>query len=103
MREQSDLIKKSDVSADAGAPLDRPIPFYPSSRYDAYPGEVTSGYNRLHEYWRSIRKHIWLILGIVVLVTTLTAVYMARQPESMNHFRECRSIWRLRTIRRSAH
>ena len=81
MREQSDLIKKSDASTDAGTSLDRPIPFYPSSRYDAYPGEVSSGYNRLHEYWRSVRKHIWLILGIVVLVSTLTAVYMARQPD----------------------
>ena len=80
MRDQSDLIKKSDVASETGAQLDRPIPYFPSSRYDAYPGEVTSGYNRLHEYWRSIRKHIWLILGIVVLVTTLTAVYMARQP-----------------------
>ena len=79
MREPSDLIKKND--ADAGASLDRTMPYYPSSRYDAYPDEVSSGYNRLHEYWRSVRKHIWLILGIVVLVSTLTAVYMARQPD----------------------
>ena len=50
MRDQSDLIKKSDVSAETGTQLDRPIPYFPSSRYDAYPGEVTSGYNRLHEY-----------------------------------------------------
>jgi len=54
------------------------------SRYDsAYPGpaEATSGYNRLHEYWRSVRKHIWLVLTIVVLLTALTALYMSRQPD----------------------
>lgn len=43
--------------------------------------EQTSGYSRLHDYWRSARKHIWLILGIMLLVTTLAAFYMARQPD----------------------
>ncbi|HEX8922674.1 MAG TPA: polysaccharide biosynthesis tyrosine autokinase, partial [Pyrinomonadaceae bacterium] len=40
-----------------------------------------SGYARLQEYWRSIRKHLWLILGIVSLITVLAAIYMARQPD----------------------
>src|SRR5450432_1635870 len=44
-------------------------------------GETSSGYNRLHEYWSSVRKHIWLVLGILVLVTSVTALYMARQPD----------------------
>lgn len=43
--------------------------------------ERGGGYARLREYWRSVRKHIWLILGIVGLVTSLAAVYMARQPD----------------------
>jgi capsular exopolysaccharide synthesis family protein len=81
MKEASELIPKRDVSPDAGAPMDRPAQYYPNSRYDSYPGEASSGYNRLHEYWRSVRKHLWLILGIVVLVTALTAVYMSRQPD----------------------
>jgi succinoglycan biosynthesis transport protein ExoP len=81
MKEPAELIKKRDVSPDAGGPLERPVQYYPSSRYDAYPGEATSGYNRLHEYWRSVRKHIWLIFGIVVLVVALTAIYMSRQPD----------------------
>ncbi len=80
MNESSELIKKRDVVAENGS-LDRQAPYYPSSRYDSYPGEPTSGYNRLYEYWRSVRKHMWLILGIVVLVTSLTAVYMSRQPD----------------------
>ena len=81
MKKSAELTKKSDVSEDGGAPLvERPVPFYPSSRYDAYPGEVSSGYNRLHEYWGSVRKHFLLVIAIVVLVTALTTVYMARQP-----------------------
>lgn len=79
MKERSQ-IQKREVPPEAGAPL-QPAPFFPNSRYDAYPEETSSGYNRLHEYWHSIRKHLWLILGIVVLVTALTAVYMSRQPD----------------------
>jgi succinoglycan biosynthesis transport protein ExoP len=33
----------------------------------------------LLDYWRTIRKRLWLILGITFLVTALTAVYMARK------------------------
>src|SRR5882672_9862342 len=81
MKESSELIKKRDVAPDGGAPLERPAPYYPSSRYDSHPEEPGSGYNRLHEYWRSIRKHIWLVIMILVLVTSLTALYMSRQPD----------------------
>jgi succinoglycan biosynthesis transport protein ExoP len=38
-------------------------------------------YSRLHDYLRSARKHVWLILGIIVAVTTLMAFYMARQAD----------------------
>lgn len=43
--------------------------------------EKGSGYARLQEYWRSIRKHLWLILGIIGLVTSLAVIYVARQPD----------------------
>jgi len=36
---------------------------------------------RLRDYWQSIRKRFWLIIGVSLLVTTLTAVYMARKPD----------------------
>ena len=74
----------SPPRSENGRSLQRPNPYYPTSRYDspnyAMTGESSSGYNRLHEYWRSVRKHIWLVLGILVLVTSVTAIYMARQP-----------------------
>ena len=34
----------------------------------------------LRNYWRAVRKHLVLVLGIVVLVTMLTVVYLSRQP-----------------------
>ena len=35
----------------------------------------------LLDYWRIVRKHIWLILGISVLIPTLVAIYLIRKPD----------------------
>ena len=78
MKESTELIEKSNGSRDIGAVFDRSA--IPYSRYDSYADEG-SAYNRLREYWRSVRKHLWLVMGIVVLVTALTAIYMSRQPD----------------------
>ncbi len=36
---------------------------------------------RFADYWRAIRKRLWLVIGIVILMMTLTAIYMARRPD----------------------
>ena len=65
--------------------LSKPREAAPPPQYSySYEGESDSeqgAYSRLHDYLRSARKHVWLILGIVTVVTTLVAVYMARQPD----------------------
>lgn len=49
-------------------------------RYPSYRENLgTEGFNIL-DYWRAIRKRLWLIIGITVLITTLAAIYMARKP-----------------------
>ena len=35
----------------------------------------------LLDYWRIIAKHAWLILGIAVVIPTLVAIYLIRQPD----------------------
>jgi capsular exopolysaccharide synthesis family protein len=35
----------------------------------------------LIDYWRAVRKRIWLVIGIVALVTMLALVYVARKPD----------------------
>jgi len=35
----------------------------------------------LRDYWRAVRKRLWLVAGVVVLVTLLAALYVARQPD----------------------
>jgi capsular exopolysaccharide synthesis family protein len=46
----------------------------------AYEGSDQRGLHLL-EYWRVIIKHIWLILGIAVVMPTLVAIYLIRQPD----------------------
>ena len=51
-----------------------------TERYPAYRETYTQeGFNLL-DYWRAIRKRLWLIIGLAVLATTATAIYMAGRP-----------------------
>lgn len=59
--------------------LDRPIDPPQSYNYGVDPNAD----NEVHllDYWRAIRKRLWLVLGIVALVTMLSVVYVARKPD----------------------
>src|SRR6185503_9823822 len=35
----------------------------------------------LLDYWRAVRKRLWLVIGMIVLVTILTILYVARTPD----------------------
>jgi polysaccharide biosynthesis transport protein len=35
----------------------------------------------LLDYWRAVRKRLWLVIGIVALVTMLSVIYVARKPD----------------------
>jgi succinoglycan biosynthesis transport protein ExoP len=85
MKKPSELADQPETQALVKSPEPLVSSYY---GYDV-DGESDQGaYGRLHDYLRSARKHLWLILGIVVVVTTLVAFYMARQPdvyESLGH------------------
>ena len=69
-------LAKQQSAADA---LDRPVE--PPSSYNY--GVDPNAENEVHllDYWRAIRKRLWLVLGIVALVTMLAVVYVARKPD----------------------
>ncbi|MEO6392922.1 MAG: polysaccharide biosynthesis tyrosine autokinase [Pyrinomonadaceae bacterium] len=80
MNEPVGLIKKPDDQRQMDRPLDA-VPPPITLRYDAEPESEDGLYWRVHEYWAAARKHIWLIVGITLLITTLAAIYSARQPD----------------------
>src|SRR5690242_19838311 len=59
--------------------LDRPIE--PPQNYNY--GVDPNADNEVHllDYWRAIRKRLWLVAGIVALITMLSVVYVARKPD----------------------
>ena len=75
MKPSLELTKNENV-AEA---LDRPIEPPQSYNYGVDPNAE----NEVHllDYWRAIRKRLWLVLGIVALVTMLAVVYVARKPD----------------------
>jgi capsular exopolysaccharide synthesis family protein len=81
MKEPSDLIKPAAGMRDLERTVE-PLHHPPSYRYDMIEPESEDGIHwRLRDYWRSARRHIWLIIGIAVLVTSIAAIYSARQPD----------------------
>ena len=69
-------IAKRDPSL---AALDRPIEPPQSYNYGVDPNAQNEAH--LLDYWRAIRKRLWLVLGVVALVTMLAVVYVARKPD----------------------
>ena len=77
MKETREIIHK---------PLNEPVeldrhfePPVVSGRYPAYRETYAAEGFQLLDYWKAIRKRLWLVAGIAVLVTTLAAIYMARK------------------------
>ena len=49
--------------------------------YAGYGAADAGDENHLREYLRAARKHLWLIVGVVVLITMLVALVQARKPD----------------------
>jgi len=80
MRNTKEIIPKPAESVELERPFEPHIPVVTNGGYGAYRDvNVQEGF-QLVQYWRIIRKRFWLVVGIAVLMTTLTAIYMARKP-----------------------
>ena len=75
MKPTTELVRKESNPA----ALEKPIEPPQSYNYGVDPNAD----NEVHllDYWRAIRKRIWLVLGVVALVTMLAVVYVARKPD----------------------
>jgi capsular exopolysaccharide synthesis family protein len=79
MKETREIIRTPLAEVELERPFEPQLPT--TGRYPAYrDAQIGEGFNVL-DYWRAIRKRLWLVIGIVVLLTTLAAIYMARKPD----------------------
>src|ERR1700694_3816432 len=51
-----------------------------SYRY-GYGAEGAESEVNLLDYWRAIRKRLWMVIGVTALITTLATIYVARKPD----------------------
>lgn len=81
MKERSEIIQKQVVeNVELERPFDTQIPVANGNRYPGYRDVYAQDGFQLVDYWRAIRKRLWLVIGIAVLITTLAAIYMAQKP-----------------------
>ncbi|MBA4122676.1 MAG: polysaccharide biosynthesis tyrosine autokinase [Acidobacteria bacterium] len=80
MKDTREIIHRQMETVEIERPFEPQIPATNGS-YGAYRETGTQDGFQLINYWRIIRKRFWLVVGIAVLVTTLTAIYMARKPD----------------------
>lgn len=79
MKEPREIIRAPIPVADIERPFEPVLP--PTGRYSTYRDMHAGDSFQLKEYWDAIRKRLWLVIGIVVLMTTLVAIYMSRKPD----------------------
>jgi len=79
MNQATKLVKREDEPGE----IDRR--FDGSANYRGpvygYGPESSEGEVHLLDYWRAIRKRLWLVLGVAALITALSTVYVARKPD----------------------
>jgi capsular exopolysaccharide synthesis family protein len=78
MKPSRELIKKGpELTA-----IERPIESTGTPHSYNY-GVDPNAESEVHllDYWRAVRKRLWLVISIVVLVTMLSIIYVARKPD----------------------
>src|SRR5712664_1352658 len=78
MNETYDLVKRAPQPQELDRPLDvppRPAPY-------GYSADIGADHDvHLLDYWRAIRKRLWLVFGVTAIITVLAMIYMARKPD----------------------
>jgi capsular exopolysaccharide synthesis family protein len=78
MKPSRELVKREPELTPLDKPLESFAPPHPAN-YGFDPNAETEVH--LLDYWRAVRKRLWLVISIVVLVTMLSVLYVARKPD----------------------
>src|SRR6266550_219428 len=74
MNEATKLVKQDETHL-AERRSDEPYRGY------GYGAEGLDGEVHLLDYWRAVRKRLWLVIGVAALITALATIYVARKPD----------------------
>src|SRR5678816_3845456 len=73
MKPPTDLVKHEPAAALDG--FERPQ----SYNYGVDPNAQNE--THLIDYWRAIRKRLWMVIGVVALITMIAILHVARKPD----------------------
>src|SRR5438067_3380896 len=79
MNEATKLIKREDEPGEINPRFDDSAN-YRGAVY-GYGPESSEGEVHLLDYWRAIRKRLWLVLGVAALITATSTIYVERKPD----------------------
>jgi capsular exopolysaccharide synthesis family protein len=78
MNPSNELIRKESADTAVGRPADsNGVPH--SYNYGVDPNAESEVH--LLDYWRAVRKRLWLVISIVILITTLALINAAQKPD----------------------
>ncbi|HEX6183907.1 MAG TPA: polysaccharide biosynthesis tyrosine autokinase [Pyrinomonadaceae bacterium] len=66
---------------DLDRPKAAPAPLAPYGAYAGFADMEGTEENHFREYLRAVRKHLWLIIGLTLVATAMSAVYVAQKPD----------------------
>src|SRR5213594_2342038 len=79
MNQATKLVKREDEPGEIDRRFDDAAN-YRGGVY-GYGPEGSEGEVHLLDYWRAIRKRLWLVLGVAALITALSTIYVARKAD----------------------
>lgn len=80
MKESREILRKAVTEPVEIDRVFEPQMVPSTGRYPGYREAYRTDGFQLFDYWRAIRKRLWLVIGLAVLITTLVAIYMAQKP-----------------------
>src|SRR5258708_34036302 len=79
MNDSTKLVKLKDEPGEIDRRMDEGSPNR-SPGY-GYGDPAPEAETHLLDYWRAVRKRLWLVIGVAALITTLDTLYVASKPD----------------------
>ena len=76
---EAKMVRREEDPGEIDRRMDDASPYRSGYGYGGEAGP--EGEVRLLDYWRAIRKRLWLVIGVAALITTLAMIYVARKPD----------------------
>jgi succinoglycan biosynthesis transport protein ExoP len=79
MNEAAKMVKREEEPGEIDRRMDDASSYRPSAY--GYGDDASENDVHLLDYWRAVRKRLWLVFGVAAVISTLATIYVARKPD----------------------